>query len=220
MNCDKNENLCYQLGIQGYPTLRLYMPDSNSPEPYDGPHTVEDITAFIQAATSNVVVDLTPGEFQKQVMQDHDHMWLIDFAAPWCGPCNALKPMLREFATSMGHLVKVGAVDCDRWGHFCAQQQAQYYPFREYPGCCGRMLDRTLTSVACSTVKLYPAGDKHKLNDGIGEALPYDTGHGLPSATALELTTAVLKVAFATGLPTGMREIEQANADELGFEEL
>lgn len=38
-----------------------------------------------------VSVDLTPQSFTEKVLNGKDH-WVIDFYAPWCGPCQNFAP--------------------------------------------------------------------------------------------------------------------------------
>ena len=39
---------------------------------------------------------------------------LVDFTATWCGPCQAMSPILKELASELGESGKIVKVDVDR----------------------------------------------------------------------------------------------------------
>jgi thioredoxin 1 len=58
------------------------------------------------------LINLNKESFLK-VTSNKDKTLIIDFWAPWCGPCKALTPVLEELATEMSDSVEVYKVNVD-----------------------------------------------------------------------------------------------------------
>ncbi|MBS0209390.1 MAG: thioredoxin [Planctomycetes bacterium] len=58
------------------------------------------------------VIELTDQNFQTEVLQSSEPV-LVDFWAPWCGPCRMIAPLIEELATQYQGSVKVGKVNVD-----------------------------------------------------------------------------------------------------------
>lgn len=53
---------------------------------------------------------------------------LVDFWAPWCGPCKAIAPILEELSTELSESVKIGKVNVDNNSDLASQYEVRAIP--------------------------------------------------------------------------------------------
>ncbi|XP_066991442.2 dnaJ homolog subfamily C member 10 [Anabrus simplex] len=135
IDCTVHINLCRQYNIRSYPTTILY--NRSNIHQFHGGHTADDLVEFVQDMLNPAVTKLTDENFYKTVgKKSKENMWLVDYFAPWCGPCQQLAPQWRKLAKMIDSLpnVHVAEVNCEEYGELCMEQGVRSYPtIRLYP---------------------------------------------------------------------------------------
>lgn len=137
VDCTVHNRLCQNYNIRSYPTTILY--NNSKPHQYNGHHSAAHIVEFIQDTLIPPVTIVNEAMFQEKVINKKpEEIWLIDWYANWCGPCQQLAPEWRRLAKMMKNTknVYIGQVDCadpsNQW--FCQNNQVRSYPsVRLYP---------------------------------------------------------------------------------------
>jgi thioredoxin 1 len=76
---------------------------------------------------SNGIIDLSDANFETEVINSETPV-LVDFWAPWCGPCRAIAPSVEEISASYEGRLKVGKLNVDE-----NQQTTMKFGIRSIP---------------------------------------------------------------------------------------
>ncbi|TCP40159.1 thioredoxin [Rhodovulum marinum] len=120
----------------------------------------------------DLIKDITEATFMQDVIEASKEVpVIVDFWAPWCGPCKTLGPMLEQAVTEAKGRVKMVKVNVDENQQIAAQLRIQSIP-TVYAFFQGQPLDGFQGALPQSEIKAFvdriagAAGD-----GGLGEAL-------------------------------------------------
>lgn len=73
------------------------------------------------------LIEVTDATFEKEVLQAGVPV-LVDFWAPWCGPCRSIAPVLEELANQYGAKIKIAKVNVDDNKQFAMKYNVRGIP--------------------------------------------------------------------------------------------
>ena len=66
-------------------------------------------------------VNVTDATYQTEVLDEAEKTVIVDFWAPWCGPCRIVGPILEEIASEESENIKVVKVNVDENQQYAGQ---------------------------------------------------------------------------------------------------
>ncbi|AQS88224.1 thioredoxin [Neoasaia chiangmaiensis NBRC 101099] len=176
-----------------------------------GSSFISDTPAPPQAG-SVMIVDADQRSFMPEVLDaSRDLPVLVDFWAPWCGPCRQFTPVLEKVVTAAGGRVKLVKVDIEANQALAGQLAQIGLPIQSIPLVAafykGQIVDLIQGAQPESEVKRFI------------EALLKLTGGAMPSADILAAARTALqenRAEEAVGLFASLLEIEPENPDGWG----
>ncbi len=76
---------------------------------------------------ANHNITLTAQNFEKLVRQSTKPV-LVDFWAPWCGPCRTMNPIISELTSELDDQVTIGKVNVDQQPQLAKEYRIQSIP--------------------------------------------------------------------------------------------
>lgn len=90
---------------------------------------VSEIIGLGQENNSGLIIDTSTESFMSDVIETSKEVpVLVDFWAPWCGPCKQLGPILEKIVSSAGGNIKLAKLNIDEHPQIAQQLQIQSIP--------------------------------------------------------------------------------------------
>ncbi|KAG8198254.1 hypothetical protein JTE90_021511 [Oedothorax gibbosus] len=128
VDCQKYHSLCTSVGVNSYPTIRLYPTGEGHRKGYYSYNGWNRDSISLQAWIYNFLpskVKILTNSNYKEALSDNSP-WIIDYYAPWCSHCQTFAPEFEKIAQAVEGKVKAGKVNCEEYPRVCGSVRA--YP--------------------------------------------------------------------------------------------
>lgn len=113
------------------------------------------IGASPAGGAADVIKDITAAEFEKEVLQTSmDTPVIVDFWAPWCGPCKQLGPALEKVVKAQRGKIRMVKVNVDENQDLAAAMRVQSIP-TVYAFAGGRPVDGFASALPESQIQQF-----------------------------------------------------------------
>lgn len=72
-------------------------------------------------------ITLNSENFASEVLESSQPV-LVDFWAPWCGPCRVMNPIIEELATEFDGIAKIAKLNIDDYEEIATQYRIEAIP--------------------------------------------------------------------------------------------
>ena len=101
------------------------------------------------------VIELTDATFESTVSQS-DGPVLVDFWAPWCGPCKMIAPAIAQVAEKFADKLKVAKINVDEAGSLATMYSVNSIPtLMVFKG--GEVVDQRMGAASLSVIEGFIA---------------------------------------------------------------